>query len=41
MVRVNTFDFDNSVVFVVTGDEKNNFLMELYLKNENDKRQDV
>ncbi|MCA1965906.1 MAG: hypothetical protein LDL23_04565 [Flavobacterium sp.] len=37
MVRVNTFDFDNSVVFCGRGDEKNNFLMELYLKNEADK----
>ncbi len=37
MVRLNTFDFDNSVVFCGRGDEKNNFLMELYLKNEADK----
>lgn len=37
MVRLNTFDFDNSVVFCGRGDEKNNFLMELYLKNESDK----
>lgn len=37
MVRVNTFDFDNSIVFCGRGDEKNNFLMELYLKNEADK----
>jgi hypothetical protein len=37
MVRVNTFDFDNSVVFCGRGDEKNNFLIELYLKNEADK----
>jgi hypothetical protein len=37
MVRVNTFDFDNSVVFCGRGDEKNNFLMELYLKNEADR----
>ena len=37
MVRLNTFDFDNSVVFCGRGDEKNNFLMELYLKNETDK----
>lgn len=37
MVRVNTFDFDNSIVFCGRGDEKNNFLMELYLKNEADR----
>ena len=37
MMRVNTFDFDNSVVFCGRGDEKNNFLMELYLKNEADR----
>lgn len=37
MVRVNTFEFDNSLVFCGRGDEKNNFLMELYLKNEADK----
>ncbi|MBV2196350.1 MAG: hypothetical protein KUL78_07595 [Flavobacterium sp.] len=37
MVRLNTFDFDNSVVFCGRGDEKNNFLMELYLKNEADR----
>lgn len=37
MVRLNAFDFDNSVVFCGRGDEKNNFLMELYLKNEADK----
>ena len=30
MLRVNTFDFDNSVVFCGRGDEKNNFLMELF-----------
>jgi peroxiredoxin len=37
MVRVNTRDFDNSVVFCGRGDQKNNFLMEQYLKNEKDK----
>ncbi|WP_374399926.1 TlpA family protein disulfide reductase [Flavobacterium sp.] len=37
MVRLNTFDFDNSVVFCGRGDQKNNFLMELYLKNEADR----
>lgn len=38
MVRINSNDFDESIVFCGRGDEKNNFLMELYLKNENDKR---
>ncbi len=37
MVRVNTRDFDNSIVFCGRGDQKNNFLIEQYLKNENDK----
>jgi peroxiredoxin len=37
MVRINSMEFDESVVFCGRGDEKNNFLMELYLKNENDK----
>lgn len=37
MVRMNAFDFDNSIVFCGRGDEKNNFLMEMYLKNEADK----
>jgi len=37
MVRINAFDFDNSIVFCGRGDEKNNFLMEMYLKNEEDK----
>jgi peroxiredoxin len=34
---MNAFDFDNSIVFCGRGDEKNNFLMEMYLKNEADK----
>mgnify|MGYP006191978101 CR=1 FL=1 len=34
MVRVNTRDFDNSVIFCGRGDQKNNFLMEQYLKTE-------
>ena len=34
MVRVNSKDFDGSVVFCGRGDQKNNFLMEQYLKNE-------
>lgn len=37
MVHINSKDFDESVVFCGRGDEKNNFLMELYLKNEHDK----
>ncbi|MDI9256937.1 TlpA family protein disulfide reductase [Flavobacterium sedimenticola] len=37
MVRVNTRDFDNSVVFCGRGDQKNNFLIEQFLKNEKDK----
>ena len=37
MVRINTQDFDESITFCGRGDEKNNFLMELYLKNEQDR----
>lgn len=37
MVRINTLEFDNSIVFCGRGDEKNNFLMELFLKNEADR----
>lgn len=37
MVRVNSKDFDESVVFCGRGEEKNNFLMDVYLKNEEDK----
>ena len=37
MVRINAKDFDNSIVFCGRGDQKNNFLMELYLKNEDDR----
>ena len=37
MVRVNSKDFDNSLVFCGRGDQKNNFLMDLYLKNEADR----
>lgn len=39
MVRINAADFDESIVFCGRGEEKNNFLMELYLKNEYDKKQ--
>lgn len=37
MVRINSQDFDESIIFCGRGDEKNNFMMELYLKNEHDK----
>ncbi|EKT4509181.1 thioredoxin family protein [Flavobacterium psychrophilum] len=37
MVRLNTNEFDNSLTFCGRGDEKNNFLMELFLKNEAEK----
>ncbi len=37
MVRMNSSDFDESVVFCGRGEEKNNFLMEMYLKNEEDR----
>ncbi len=39
MVHVNSKDFDNSIVFCGRGDEKNNFLMEMYLRNEKDRDQ--
>jgi hypothetical protein len=37
MVRINAKDFDNSIVFCGRGDQKNNFLMDMYLKNEDDR----
>lgn len=37
MVHIDAKDFDNSLTFCGRGDQKNNFLMELYLKNEADK----
>lgn len=37
MVLVNSQDFDNSIVFSGRGDQKNNFLMEMYLNNEKDR----
>ncbi|GGD28969.1 hypothetical protein GCM10011343_18920 [Flavobacterium orientale] len=37
MVRINPVEFDESIVFCGRGDEKNNFLMELYLKNQEDR----
>jgi hypothetical protein len=33
MIRLNSNDFDNSLMFCGRGDEKNNFMMELYLKD--------
>lgn len=39
MIRLNTKEFDNSLTFCGRGDEKNNFLMELFLKNQEDKNQ--
>jgi len=38
MVRINAADFDESIVFCGRGDQKNNFLMEMYLKYEADKK---
>ena len=37
MVRLNSLDFDNSIAFCGRGDEKNNFLIDLYLKNEQER----
>ncbi len=37
MVQINSKEFDESVNFCGRGDEKNNFLMEMYLRNEKDK----
>lgn len=37
MVRLNAKDFDNSIIFCGRGDQKNNFLIELYTKNESDR----
>ncbi|WP_395043130.1 TlpA family protein disulfide reductase [Flavobacterium sp.] len=37
MVNINSKDFDESIVFCGRGDEKNNFLMEMYLRNEKDR----
>ncbi|HBK82791.1 MAG TPA: hypothetical protein DDZ41_04215, partial [Flavobacterium sp.] len=36
MVVINSRDFDNSIVFCGRGEEKNNYLMEMYLENEKD-----
>ncbi len=35
MVRLNSNDFDNTLMFCGRGDEKNNFMMELFLKDDN------
>lgn len=37
MIRLNTKEFDNSLVFCGRGDLKNNFLIEMFLKNEDDR----
>lgn len=37
MLIINTNDFDNSIVYCGRGHEKNNFLMEMFLANENDR----
>ncbi len=37
LVAINSQDFDNSIVFTGRGDQKNNFLMEMYLRNEKDR----
>jgi peroxiredoxin len=37
MVRLNTQNFDNSLAFCGRGDEKNNYLIDSYLKNEKDR----
>ena len=37
MVHINSKDFDESIIFCGRGDEKNNFLMEMYLRNNKDK----
>ena len=37
LVTINPQDFDNSIVFSGRGDEKNNFLMDMFLVNEKDR----
>ena len=37
LIRLNTVDFDESLVFSGTGEEVNNFMMEIYLANEGEK----
>ncbi|MCG2611649.1 hypothetical protein LZZ90_09035 [Flavobacterium sp. SM15] len=41
MLRLNTKEFDNSLVFCGRGDQKNNFMIEMFLKNESDKDYEV
>jgi thioredoxin family protein len=41
MLRLNTKEFDNSLVFCGRGDQKNNYLIEMFLKNEVDRDYDV
>ena len=36
-VHIDSKDFDESIIFCGRGDRKNNFLMEMYLRNEKDK----
>ena len=36
-VHIDSKDFDESIIFCGRGDQKNNFLMDMYLKNEKDK----
>ncbi len=36
MIRLNTLDFDESLVFTGRGSSKNNFLMDVFLRNERD-----
>lgn len=38
LIRLNTWDFDESLVFSGKGSEKNNFLINLYLQNEKNER---
>ena len=39
MVSINTANFDESIVFSGRGERKNNFMMELYLLHEHDRRE--
>lgn len=36
-VHIDSKDFDESVIFCGRGDQKNNYLMDMYLRNENDR----
>ena len=35
-IRLNTLDFDESLVYTGKGSSKNNFLMDVFLRSEND-----